>query len=297
MALLEDKVAVVTNAGHGIGSGIARAMARYGARVVVNDPACPEKGGMAEQVVREIEESGGEAVSTTDQATSWEGSKRIIQSALDTFGRMDILVTTSCIRRDQMIVTMSEDEWNSVLTASLRSVFCCTRAAVRPMRKQKWGRLIHLTPIAGLVGSIGQANCNAAMMAVAGFSRNVAIEMERYRVTSNCIASLPFTAHASGASMEIGGERDMTFEGITLATVAPLAVYLASQVSQGVSGQIFGVRGKEMYLFSQSRIVRSVHHSQGWTVDELSRQLVPMMKDHLTPVETSDTYFSWDPMV
>lgn len=299
MGLLGGRAAVVTGAGWGLGSQIAFSMAYQGARVVVNDSIPPENGKGAEYLVKEIKAKGGEAVLNTDVAASWEGSQHIIQAALDTFGRVDVLVNTADILNDQIIASISEEQWKTVLNAYLKSAFCCTRAAAPHMQKQKRGSLIHCISSAGLVGAIGKAHHGSATMAMVGFSRNVAIEMQRYAVTSNCIAHLtvPPLSCATSHDGEVQRKRRKQEDTITLSEVASLAVFLASDAASTISGQILGVRGKEIFLFSQPRIVRSIHHSQGWTVDGLTRMLEPAMKHYFTPLETSDSCFSWDPMV
>jgi len=304
MGMLEGKVAVITGAGRGIGREIALLMAAQGARVVVNDLGGSEAGegqdlSVAEQVAAEIRARGGQAAANTDSVRSWEGGHRIVQTALDHFGRLDILVNNAGILRDRMIFKMSEEEWDAVLDVHLKGTFCCTRAAAPHLREQKSGSLIHFTSTAGLIGNLGQTNYGAAKMAIAGFSRNVAIDMQRANVTSNCIAPFAWTRLIATipTDTEAQKKRVEKIKKMTAADVAPLAVFLASEAARNISGQIFGVRGKEVYLFSQPRIARSIHNSQGWTAEELAEVLEPAMRTHLTPMDTSASYFSWDPMV
>ena len=304
MSVLEGKVAVVTGGGRGIGREVALLMARKGAEVVVNDPGGAADGrgrdaSVAETVVREINADGGRAVSNTDSVASWAGGHRIIETALDHFGRIDILMNNAGILRDRMLFKMSREEWASVMDVHLKGTFCCSRAALPHMRKQKGGRLVHLSSTAGLIGNIGQTNYGTAKMAIAGFSRNVAIEMERYKVTSNCIAPFAWTRLTATipTDTEEQKKRVEKIKKMTAADVAPLAVFLASEAARNISGQIFGVRGKEIYLFSQSRIERSIHKDDGWTVEDLSQMFEPMMTPHFASMDTSTTYFSWDPMV
>jgi len=304
MKTFENQVAVVTGAGRGIGREIARLLAEGGARVVVNDLGGSAAGegadrSIAEQVAEEIRSRGNEAVANDDSVASWEGGRRVVEAALDRFGRIDILVNNAGILRDRMFFKMSEEEWDTVLDVHLKGTVSCTRAAVPHMRAQNGGRLIHFTSTAGLIGNFGQANYGAAKMAIAGFSRNLAVEMHRYGVTSNCIAPFAWTRLIATIPTDTEEQRKRVEKimRMTAADVAPLAGYLASPASAGVTGQIFGVRGKEIYLFSQPRVVRSVHHAQGWTVEGLSAVLEGTMKPHFTPMETSATYFSWDPLV
>lgn len=304
MEMLEGKVAVITGAGRGIGREIALLMAQKGARVVVNDLGSTEGGegedvSVAEQVVEEIKAGGGEAAANTDSVASWDGGHRIVQTALDHFGRIDIVVNNAGILRDRMIFKMSEEEWDSVLNVHLKGTFCCTRAAAPHMREQKSGRFIHFTSTAGLIGNFGQTNYGSAKLGIAGLSRNVAIDMQRYNVTSNCIAPFAWTRLIATIPTDTEDQKKRVekIKKMTAADVAPLAVYLAGDEAGKISGQIFGVRGKEIYLFSQPRIVRSIHNSEGWTVDDLSEVLEPTMKSHFTPMDTSASYFAWDPLV
>jgi NAD(P)-dependent dehydrogenase (short-subunit alcohol dehydrogenase family) len=182
--------------------------------------------------------------------------------------------------QDRPISGLSKEEWERVALAHLKASFLCTRAALPCMRKQKQGRLIHFTSAEAVFGGEGHTHHGAVQMAVVGLSRNAAIEMERYDVTSNCI--VPCSGPGSVSDP---------------ADVAPLAVFLASEDAQNLSGQIFGVRDKEIFLFSQPRIQRSIHNSQGWTVDRLCAMFESTMRPHFTPVDTAGSYFSWDSTV
>jgi len=228
---------------------------------------------------------------------SWDGGHRIIQTALDSYGRIDILVNNAGILRDRFVHQMSEEEWDAVLGVHLMGSFYCTRAAVPHMRKQRWGRLLFMTSTAGFIGTIAQANYGAAKMGIVGLSRQAAIEMGRYNVTSNCIAPFAWTripASIPAVTEEIRRSVDRLFKDMTPGEISPLAVYLASEKARGISGQIFGVRGKEIYLFNQPRVVRSLHRSEGWTPEELSRVLETTFRPDLTPLDNSISYFSWD---
>jgi len=285
MGMLAGRTAVIIGAGVGIGQQIAIAMAESGARILVNNSGIsPSEEGVdpaaAEKVVQEITAMGGEAFASTDAATSWEGTEKIVAAAVDHFGRIDILVNSSGIRSDSPCFEISGEQWHRVLEAHLKAAFLCTRLTAKLMRKQKQGRIIHLVSASGLIGDKGCINYSTANMAIVGLSRNVAIEMKYSNVTSNCI--VPVKAERAQHSIP--------------ANVAPLAVFLAGESSKNISGQIFSVRGKEISLFSQPRIARSIHHSQGWPVDRLAKILIPSLKAHFTPMETAESYFSWDPM-
>jgi NAD(P)-dependent dehydrogenase (short-subunit alcohol dehydrogenase family) len=264
MGMLDGKVAVVTNAGAGIGRAIAFLMAEEGARVVVHD---------SEAVAEEIRDRGGETVPCAASVMSWEGSQELVQAAVDHFGGLDILVNSvndDTAFQGPMISEIGQEEWELVERATLKAAFCCIRAALPHMRKQRQGRLIHFTSPEALVGGVGYTQYGALQMAVVGLSRNAAIEMERYRVTSNCIVS--------------STRRDSLSEP---EDVAPLVVFLASDAAQNLTGQIFGVQDKEVSLFSQARIQRSIHNSEGWTVERLSETFESTMRPYFTPLEPS----------
>jgi hypothetical protein len=283
--ILDGKVAVVTNAGSGTGRTIAILMADEGARVVVqhsDDSAKPGEVSPSspEGVVREIKNRGGDAAAFAASVVSWEGSHGLVEAAVSGFGRLDILVNNlndadGFPRR--MIYEVSPEEWESIQRGWMKASFLCTRAALPCMRRQKQGRLIHLVSANSVIGAVGHTHYGAVQMAVAGLSRNAAIEMDRYNVTSNCVVRCS----------KPGSDSD-------LADAAPLVVFLASDAAYGLSGQMFGVRGKEIFVFSQSRIQRSMHNSQGWTVDRLSETFESTMRPHFAPLEPSDAYFSWD---
>jgi NAD(P)-dependent dehydrogenase (short-subunit alcohol dehydrogenase family) len=271
MGMLDGKVAVVTNSGEGMGRTIALLMAEEGARVVVHD---------SEDVVREIKDRGGDAVGCSASVVSWEGSHELVETATGRFGRLDVLVNSPIehtAAQGRKISEIGKEDWEAVMGAYLKSSFLCNRAALPCMRKQKYGRLIHFISAEAVIGGVGQALQGAAQMAVAGLSRNAAIEMERSGVTSNCI--VPCSGSRTDADP---------------ADVAPLAVFLAGDGAQGLSGQIFGVRDREILLFSQPRIQRSIHDSRGWTVERISGMFETTMLPHFTPLESSDEYFSWD---
>ena len=264
MGMLDGKVAVVTNACNATGRAIALLMAEEGARVVAHD---------SEAVVREILDRGGDAVGCSASVASWEGSHELVETATDHFGRLDILVNSP--KQDAgvgspMLSEIEREEWESVQQATLKAAFCCTRAALPHMRKEGEGRLIHLVLPEGFLGGAGHTHHGAAEMAVAGLSRNAAIEMKRFHVTSNCVVPLTSAAPASEP-----------------ADPAPLVVFLASDAASGLSGQIFGVEGREVLLFSQSRIQRSMHNSEGWTVERLCEVFESTMGPYFTPLTSS----------
>ena len=304
MGYLDGKVAVVTGAGRGIGREISLLMAREGARVVVNDLGSSDHGegadkGVAGEVVDEIRAGGGQAVSNPDSVASWEGAHRIIQTALDSFGRIDIVVNNAGIVRDRMIFKMSEQDWDAVLDVHLKGTFNCIRAASPHMRDRNWGRFVNFTSTSGLIGNVGQANYGAAKLGIVALSKITALDMKRYNVTSNCIAPFAWTRLIATipTDTEEQKRRVEKLKKMSPADVAPLAVFLAGEQAANITGQVFGVRGKEIFLFSQPRIVRSIHKSEGWNVEDLSQMLEATMKSHFSPLDTSPQYIGWDPLV
>jgi NAD(P)-dependent dehydrogenase (short-subunit alcohol dehydrogenase family) len=302
--MLDGKVAVITGSGRGIGKEIALLMSKEGAKVVVNDPGVSEAGEgsdtkVADEVVEEIKGGGGDAVANYDPVGTWDAGQKIIQDAIDAFGKIDVVVNNAGILRDRILFKMSEEEWDGVLKTHLYGAFYCTRAAAPHFREQKSGRLIHFTSTAGLIGNVGQTNYASAKLGMVALSRSCALDLARYNVTSNCIAPFAWTRLIATIPTD-DPEQAAKVEKIkkmTPADVAPLAVFLASEDSQNITSQVFGVRGKEIYLFSQPRIIRSIHDGDGWTPAKLADILEQTMSAHFHPLDYSGKYISWDPMV
>ena len=302
--MLKDKVAVVTGAARGIGREIALLMARHGARVVVNDYGGSEAGvgaasGPADDVVKEIKAAGGQAVANYDSVASMAGGQRIVQTAMDTFGRVDVVVNNAGILRDRMIFNMSEEEWDAVINTHLKGSFAVTRAAAPLMRQQKSGRVINMTSTSGLVGNVGQANYAAAKLGIVGLTKVTALDMARYNVTANCISPFAWTRMIGTIPQETPAQKARVekIQKMSPAHIAPLAAWLASDDARDVSGQVFGVRGKEIMLFGAMRPVQRIHHAEGWTPERISDVFPGTLQHHLVPLETSGQYFNYDPLV
>src|SRR3954467_7901551 len=188
--MLEGKVALVTGAGGGIGRDFALAMASAGASVAVNDIATSVKGegkdaGPAQKVVDEIRAAGGNAVASTDSGAEWEAPNRIVQCAIDTFKKIDVVVNNAGILRDRFFFNMSVEEWRAVIDVHLNGSFYVARAAAPHFKTQESGCYVHMTSTSGLVGNLGQANYSAAKLGIVGLSKSIALDMARYHVRSN----------------------------------------------------------------------------------------------------------------
>jgi NAD(P)-dependent dehydrogenase (short-subunit alcohol dehydrogenase family) len=300
---LEGQVAVVTGAGGGIGRDIALAMAAAGARVLVNDIGTSVKGegrdvGPARAVAEEIRAAGGAAAVSTDSVADWASAARIVQCALDAFGRVDVVVNNAGILRDRMFFNMSEDDWRAVLDVHLNGAFFVSRAAATHFRTQESGCYLHMTSTSGLVGNVGQANYSAAKLGVTALSKSIALDMARYNVRSNCIAPFAWSRMIGSIPTETEDQRARVEKLKTMQTakIAPLAVGLACEAAREVSGQVFAVRANEIFVMSQSRPLRSVHRAEGWTPETIVAHALPALRAHFYPLDRSQDVFSWDPL-
>ncbi|NQW17233.1 MAG: SDR family oxidoreductase [Chloroflexi bacterium] len=279
---LEGKVAVVTGSGRGIGAGVAKLLASLGAKVVVNDIGAALDGSGLDQspaakIVAEIGEDGGDAVASFDSVTEASGGERIIETALDNFGRLDIVVTPAGILRDRMIFNMSEEEWDAVISVHLKGTFNVVRPASILFRQQKSGRIITFSSVSGLYGYSGQSNYGAAKDGIAGFTRVVAKDLAKYGVTANSIspgASTRMTDSVPDAirSMRRKGQLAPP-EGILTREpdeVAPMVGWLASDASQGVTGRVFHVSGNTIGLMSNPATTKSINKEGRWEVGEIA---------------------------
>src|SRR5712691_11467862 len=287
--MLAARVAVVTGGGRGIGSGVARALAAAGAKVVVNDYGVAVDGrapssGPAFDVVAEIERNGGEAVASTDSVSEWEGAGRIVGTALARFGRIDVLVTCAGILRDRMIFNMSEEEWDAVMAVHLKGTFNCVRHACTHMRTQRYGRIVTFSSGSGLFGNPGQANYGAAKAAISGLTKVAARDLGKYGITVNSIC--PVAGTRMTVNEEVRRARELRkrqgiqredrgvaqIEELDPDDVAPMVVYLASKVAGGVNGQFFLCLGNQVALVSQPRPVKTLYKPDAdWMLDEIDR--------------------------
>ena len=301
--IVQDKVAIVTGAGRGIGRAIAMLLAQEGAKVLVNDVGASLDGsgvdtGPAQQVVEEIKKAGGQAIASTLSIGEPQNGDKIVQAAIEAFGRIDILVNNAGILRDRIFHRMSWSDWSDVISVHLHGSFSMSRAVAGHFREQNSGALIHMTSTSGLIGNFGQANYMAAKMGIVGLSRGIALDMQRFNVRSNAIAPFAWGRMIGSIPTETEDEKQRVerLQQMTPEKIAPLAVYLGSDRAEGISGQIFSVRNNEIFLFNQTRPIRSIHRSDGWTPEKLDQQLKGAFGPSLTPLDRSGDVFAWDPI-
>ena len=286
MQRLEDKVAVVTGAGRGIGKEIALLMASEGAKIVVNDLGGNTDGTgtgkIADDVVAEIRAAGGEAVSNTDSVAEVNGGEALVQTALDSFGGMDILVNNAGILRDRTIFKMEESDWDAVMAVHLKGHYCCTRPFANYIRSEnRTGcRIINFSSVSGLYGNFGQANYGAAKAGIAGFSRVIALELAKYGCTSNTISPGALTRMTIPLRENRGetvGDSDIESGGPQ--HIAPICAWLASDASAGITSEIFHTGRGGVAIMQQPKIIKQFKKRDGlWTMEELD-QIVPQLVD------------------
>jgi len=301
--MLEGKVAVVTGAGGGIGREIAVAMALAGASVVVNDIGASLAGdgqssSPAEQTQQIIAQRGGQTIINTDSVSTWASAQRIVQAAMDGFGRIDIVVNNAGILRDVIFHKMEPEDWLQVIDVHLNGSFFVSRAAAGHFRAQGSGAYVHMTSTSGLVGNFGQANYSAAKLGITALSKSIALDMQRFGVRSNCIAPFAWSRMTSSIPAETPEQqaRVAKLQQMTPDKNAPLAVFLASDAASAFTGQIFATRYNEIFLMSQSRPLRSVHRSEGWTPALIAEHAAPALRASLLPLDRSQDVFGWDPV-
>jgi NAD(P)-dependent dehydrogenase (short-subunit alcohol dehydrogenase family) len=301
--MMEGKVVVVTGSGGGIGREIALAMAAAGAKVIINDVGASLSGeGLsatpAEQTKQLIEQRGGVAEISTDSVAEWGSARKIVQAALDHYGRIDGVVNNAGILRDAIFHRMSPEEWLAVIGVHLNGSFFVSRAAAEHFRKQESGTFVHITSTSGLIGNFGQANYSAAKLGITALSKSIALDMQRYNVRSNCIAPFAWSRMTSSipATTPEQQARVAKIQQMTPDKNAPMAVFLSSDAAKGVSGQVFGTRMNEVILFSSPRPIRIVHRADGWTPEAIAEQAAPALKAAYMPLDRSGEVFNWDPL-
>ena len=271
MGYLDGKVVAVTGAGRGIGRAIALASAAEGAKVVVADYGVGMAGEdptseVADEVVKEIGNAGGTAIAVADTVTTMEGGQRIVDTAVNEWGRIDGVVCVAGILRERMLFNMSEEEWDAVVETHLKGTFTVFRAAAAVMRKQQSGTLVGFTSGVGMLGSVAQANYAAAKAGIVTLVRSAALGMHKYGVTANCIAPVARTRMSANVPMTLDENGDPE-------DVAPMVVYLMSDKARHITGQTYTVVGGMIAVWSQPAEVREMQKDGRWTPEEIEARL------------------------
>lgn len=301
--MLNEKVVIVTGAANGIGKAAAEALAAQGAKVIVNDlnvslDGTEASANTAQAVVEAIRLAGGEAVASGDSVAEYSSAQRIIELAMDTYGRVDAVINNAGIVRDRMFHRLTPEDFDSVVKVHLYGTFNLSHAATAHFRRQGGGSLVNMTSNSAVIGNRGQANYCAAKLGIVGLSKAMALDMAAFNVRSNCIAPLAWSRMTETIPAKTP-EQEKHVEKIRQMgpeTIAPLICYLVSDQSANVSGQIFAIRKNEIFLMSQSRPVRSVHRSEGWSVDSIAEHGMPSLQASFMPLDTSAQVFAWDPI-
>jgi NAD(P)-dependent dehydrogenase (short-subunit alcohol dehydrogenase family) len=267
---LAGRVIVVTGAGRGIGRAVALGCAAEGASVVVNDYGVSIDGSepssaVADAVAEEIRDAGGQAVPCADSVTTMAGGQRIVQTALDAYGRVDGAVCVAGILRERMLFNMAEEEWDPVVETHLKGTFTVFRAASAVMRKAGGGALVGFTS-GNHAGSVSQANYSAAKGGIVSLVRSAALGLGKYGITANAVAPVARTRMSANVPFdmaEMGEPED----------VAPLVAYLLSEAARDVTGQIYTVAGRRIAVWNQPQEIRSMYGEEPWTAESIAKRL------------------------
>jgi NAD(P)-dependent dehydrogenase (short-subunit alcohol dehydrogenase family) len=300
---LQDKVVIVTGAGRGIGREIALLCAAEGAKVVVNDPGgAPDGAGTnaapAEEVVEEIRKAGGTAVANFETVAEAIPASKIVKQAVDIYGKLDGVVNNAGILRDAIFHRMSVEAFESVIKVHLMGSFYVSHAAARLFREQESGAFVHFTSTSGLIGNFGQANYAAAKLGIAGLSKSIALDMNRFNVRSNCVSPFAWSRLIGTIPTETDAEKARVerMKKMGPEKIAPLSAFLLTDAAKDVTGQIFAVRMNEIFLMGQSRPIRSVQRNEGWTTETIAEHAMPALKGSFYKLDRSADIFSWDPI-
>jgi NAD(P)-dependent dehydrogenase (short-subunit alcohol dehydrogenase family) len=286
MALLEERVAIVTGSGRGIGREFALCLASEGASVVVNDVGVSLDGRGTEedpaaQVCKEIERAGGRAVPNYDSVSDFEGAGRIVQTAVDAFGRLDVLVNNAGIVRDRSLLKMEESDFDAVVAVHMKGAFNCARHAGAVMKEAGYGRIINITSSAGLRGNFGQTNYGAAKAGIMGMTFIWALELGRHGITVNAVAPAGAT-RMTAALFERSGEEPPPEQNPALN--APLVAFLASERAAHVNGQILGRSDYAFTLFQHPKQIAWMWRDGGWTPQQVADNFDGVLGQHLQHV-------------
>jgi len=281
MGLLEQKVAIVTGAGHGIGRATALLFAKEGARVVVNDVGGARDGlgadkSAADQVVSEIQAAGGQAMASYESVATREGARAIVETALAAYGGLDVLVNNAGIVRDKTLLKMDEAMWNAVVAVHLHGTFFCLQAAAEVMKDRKTsGSIINTSSVSGLLGNFGQANYSAAKAGIYGLTRTASIELQRYGIRVNAVAPIAKTRMTEDLPMFEKIEATLTPEH-----VAPAHLFLASDLARDVSGVVLAVAGARVSVYKVVESAGKYKEAEGgvWSAAEIAEHFDTIAK-------------------
>jgi NAD(P)-dependent dehydrogenase (short-subunit alcohol dehydrogenase family) len=302
--VLDRKVVAITGAGRGIGREIALRCALEGAAVIVNDPGVAQEGdggdcGPAQTTTDDIVAAGGRAHANLANVADPEQAVTIVEDAMRHFGRIDAVVNNAGILRDAIWHKMSYENWKSVIEVNLTGAFNVSRAATPHFRRQQSGSFIHLTSTSGLIGNVGQANYSAAKLGLVALSQSIALDMALSGVRSNCIAPFAWSRMTSSIPADTPEQKQRVarLQAMSAEKIAPLAAYLASDLSKTVSNQVFCVRKNEILLFSKPRPIRSIAKVEGWTAKAIAEEVIPALRPGFARVdEVSAHVFAYDPI-
>lgn len=300
---LSGKTFVVTGAGGAIGRAICVSLGQHGANVIANDVGAGLGGDgsssdPANAAVAAIEAAGGNAAADGHDITDPKAAAAIIDHAVDRFGGIHGVVNNAGILRDTIFHKMSVDAWKSVIDVHLMGSFYISNAAAPHFRAQGHGAFVHMTSTSGLIGNVGQANYAAAKLGLVALSKSIALDMARFGVRSNCVAPFAWSRMISSLPQDTDEEkaRVARMQKMSPESIAPMVTYLLSDLATDVTGQIFGVRANELYLFSPPRLSRRLHSEDGWTPDSIAEHAAPSLKPDFCPLDTSAEMFHWDPI-
>lgn len=291
---LQGKTALVTGASSGLGAHFATVLAKAGAKVAITARRIDR----LEKLAADIRASGATAVPAAMDVTERASVASAFDAAEAALGPIDIVVNNAGILRDTIFHRMTKEEYEAVINVNLNGVFYVSRAAAPHFKAQNGGCYVQITSSSGLIGNFGQVNYCSAKMGVVGMSKAIAMDMQRFNVRSNAVAPWAWTRMVSTIPAETE-EQKKRVEGLKKLIpekIAPFVAALATDQAKGVNGQIFGVRNNEIYLFSQSRPIRTAHTSDGWTPESIIDRVFPMFENDFYPLHRSGDVFTWDPV-
>lgn len=305
MGMLDGRVAICTGSGRGVGAEVAKLMAANGAKVLVNDPGVGGggEGGdqtPAQEIVDQIKEKGGEAVANYGSVAKYEDCLQMVEQARDELGGCHIVFNPAGILRDRMFHKMSPDDWQAVIDVHLTGHFNVNRAAINLFRDQEYGRIVMVSSTSGLLGNVGQANYGAAKLGIVALARIVAMENASKNITANVIApsadtrmtrSVPTPKDPAAAAA-----REERLRRSRADAIAPLCVFLASEQSKYVNGQVFHQRAAELTLYGLPKPVRMVHRHGGWTPEAIAEVGMPALQNQFFDIADARTQHPGMPM-